>query len=135
MDLLKKEEFLPSYFNILQPIWKKIYAKICYPKKEIRNCKHVFEAEVEVNVENFHGDTTCKSSSVLKDNISEGAVLCCESTTDSDVNQINSRFWDNVESEVGGIVWDSITRLGILSGKENCQSTKEVTLMENRYKE
>lgn len=101
----------------------------------LRNCKHVFEAELEVNVENFHGDMTCKSSSVLKDNISRGAVSCCESTMDSDVNQSNSRFWDNVEYEVGRIVWDSIIRLGILSGKDNCESMKEVTLMENRYKE
>ncbi|KAI5434689.1 hypothetical protein KIW84_021493 [Lathyrus oleraceus] len=95
----------------------------------------VIESKVGVNVEKLHGVTACKTSIVSEDNILGGAVLCYESTMDSDVNQSNSRFWENLESVVGRIVWDSITRLGILIGKENCESVKEVTLMENRDKE
>lgn len=62
-------------------------------------------------------------------------MLYYESTTDFDVNKSNSRFCENMESYVGRIVWDSIIRLGISSGKEKCDSTKEVTLMEKRDKE
>lgn len=85
-----------------------------------------------INVEKLHGVTACKTSIVLEDNILGGAVLCYESTVDSDVNQSNSRFWENLEFEVGRIVWDLITRLGVLIGKENCESVKEVTLMEKQ---
>lgn len=100
---------------------------------EIRNCKQVIKLEVEVNVEKLHGVTACKSFIVSEDNISGGAVLCCESTTI--LMSTKAIFWENVESEVGRIVWDSIARLGILTGKEKCESVKEVTLMENRDKE
>lgn len=40
-----------------------------------------------------------------------------------------------MESKVGSIIWDSISRLGISSGKKKCNSAKEVTLKEKRDKE
>lgn len=53
----------------------------------------------------------------------------------SDVNQINNMFWENMEFEVGRIVWDSITRLGISCIKEKCDSVKDIRLMDNKDKE
>lgn len=48
LDILKKEDFCPSYFSILHPRSSKIHLQIRCPRKEIRNCNQVFESKVEV---------------------------------------------------------------------------------------
>lgn len=51
------------------------------------------------------------------------------------MNQVNNPFWENMDSEVGRIVWETIIKLGISSKEEKIDSVKAIKIMGNRDKE
>lgn len=67
------------------------------------------------------------------DNISNG-MFPCLSHTDSEVMRCNNKILNPSKSEVGRKIWNSIARLGVVSGVDGISSINLVEDMERRDK-
>ncbi|CAI8611287.1 unnamed protein product [Vicia faba] len=134
-DIHHQEVAQSTYFAIIQPIKGKSADQSQWPEKASRKCMAVKVGE-DLSMAFNSLRTNCDQPSSSSDDLfSEGAVLCCDSTTLSDVNQGNNKFWENMESEVGRIVWETVSRLGITIDIDKVEAIEAIKIMENRDKE
>ncbi|CAI8594052.1 unnamed protein product [Vicia faba] len=74
----------------------------------------------------------------IRDILSGGSVLCCRSTSSSDVCKGNFRFWvgwEGRDSNVGDRLWCAINNLGIVRVDNNKDDLKKIQYMEAADKE
>lgn len=65
-----------------------------------------------------------------KDPISNGESFLCTFLSDRNIRSYNSRLCQNNKCDVGKKLWDSITKLGVLSVGEDSMSIKLIEFME-----
>lgn len=73
-----------------------------------------------------------KTPSTNGDSISNGEFSLCKSLTDSEVLRCNNRLLKNPNSDVGRKVWNTITKLGVVSRVDTFSNVKIIEDMELR---
>lgn len=63
-----------------------------------------------------------------------GTILCCDPTSDSDVRHCNSRFWENLDSNIGDKVWNEISNLGVVAMDKKKDYSKKISDIEAKDK-
>lgn len=111
-------------------------------KKSIQECEEVFVPKQSrlfsiepisdcVSIRKIEGEASMEN----EDSISNGMFTPCNSLTDSEVMRCNSRILKATNSEVGRKIWDSVLKLGVVSGEEEGACIKRLEEMELRDKE
>ncbi|XP_058748519.1 uncharacterized protein LOC131621485 [Vicia villosa] len=71
------------------------------------------------------------SSKSVDNSFSTGNILCCDQVSDTDMIQGNSRFWDQLESNVGKKLGDIISKIGVMDCDGNNDSRKKILELEH----
>lgn len=73
-----------------------------------------------------------KNDEEEEDDFFDGVVLCCESMTDSDISQCNSRLLVNKESMVAKTIKESMIKLGVVSADPDKSLLKKIEELDKR---
>src|SRR4051812_5035970 len=113
MELFHNKKIEPSFLNILRPRKHNHSYQNLGSGKHDMSSKQFKELLFKSMEKKGHGSINIPIKTEVQ--FSDWSVLCCDSTMNSDVNQGSTRFREDMESYVGRIIWEKISKLGISS--------------------